>query len=90
MQVRCKKKVARWVAGGLLVALGFLCVAGIIKQALGVVGDHAQGLAWDFYLLFLGGALYAAGLFYLILYGSFLLTFAWLLQGQAKHPRERL
>ncbi|RDV81201.1 hypothetical protein [Ammonifex thiophilus] len=88
MQARCKKKVIRWAVGSLLVVLGFLCVTGITKQALGVVGGHVQGLAWDFYLLFLGGAVYAAGLFYLILYGSFLLTFAWLLQSQAEHRHE--
>ncbi|MGO0122909.1 hypothetical protein [Desulfothermobacter acidiphilus] len=73
-----KNRWVRLLMGSLLIVVGLVSVTGIINQALAVMGHHSQGLVWDFYLLFLGGAIYAAGLFYLILYASFVLTFAWL------------
>jgi hypothetical protein len=61
-----------------MIVFAGLFMAGILANVKRIVGENSGLLNVDFFVLFVGGALYAAGLLFIWYYSALTLTNQWL------------
>ncbi|MEW6171920.1 MAG: hypothetical protein AB1510_02460 [Bacillota bacterium] len=71
-------RLARILLPIVLVTFAGLFMAGILANVERIVGGNSGLLNVDFFVLFIAGALYAAGLLFIWYYSALMLTSQWL------------